>query len=79
MPVLHYDAVNGGAWQKGGENGVQTESEHLILLPCQIISTGRKIMYHLPGYHDWLQDFFAPRERIRTRSYPHVHGEACKR
>jgi len=37
----------------------------LILLPCQILSTGRKIVYRLLGYNDWLKDFFATWERIR--------------
>ncbi|MDR4498418.1 MAG: IS1380 family transposase [Candidatus Scalindua sp.] len=37
----------------------------LILLPCQIIKTGRKILYRVLGYNDWLQDFFATWERIR--------------
>ncbi|OOP56139.1 MAG: hypothetical protein AYP45_10775 [Candidatus Brocadia carolinensis] len=49
----------------GNENGIQTVSEHLILLPCQILSTGRKIVYRLLGYNDWLKDFFATWERIR--------------
>ena len=30
----------------------------LILLPCQILKTGRKIVYRLLGYNDWLKDFF---------------------
>lgn len=37
----------------------------LILLPCQIITTGRKIVYRILGYNDWLKDFFATWERIR--------------
>ena len=37
----------------------------LILLPCQIVKTGRKIVYRLLGYNDWLKDFFATWERIR--------------
>ena len=37
----------------------------LILLPCQIVRTGRKIVYRLLGYNDWLKDFFATWERIR--------------
>ena len=30
----------------------------LILLPCQIVMTGRRIVYRLLGYNDWLKDFF---------------------
>lgn len=37
----------------------------LILLPCQIIKTGRRIVYRVLGYNDWLKDFFAAWERIR--------------
>lgn len=37
----------------------------LILLPCQITKTGRKIVYRVLGYNDWLKDFFATWERIR--------------
>ncbi|WKZ21134.1 MAG: IS1380 family transposase [Candidatus Brocadiaceae baterium WH-1] len=37
----------------------------LILLPCQILKTGRKIVYRILRYNDWLKDFFATWERIR--------------
>ncbi len=37
----------------------------LILLPAQIIRTGRKIVYRMLGYNAWLKDFFATWERIR--------------
>ena len=37
----------------------------LILLPAQIIRTGRKIVYRILGYNAWLKDFFATWERIR--------------
>lgn len=37
----------------------------LILLPSQIIKTGRKIIYRLLGYNSWLKDFFATWEYIR--------------
>jgi len=37
----------------------------LVLLPCQIIRTGRKIVYRLMGYNDWLKDFFATWKRIK--------------
>ena len=41
----------------------------LILLPCQILRRGRKIVYRLLGYNDWLKDFFATWERIRRLKY----------
>jgi hypothetical protein len=36
----------------------------IILLPAQIIRTGRKIVYRLLGYNGWLKDFFATFKRI---------------
>jgi hypothetical protein len=36
----------------------------IILLPCQILRAGRKIVYRLLGYNRWLQDFFATFKRI---------------
>ena len=36
----------------------------IILLPAQIIRSGRRIIYRLLGYNDWLRDFFATLERI---------------
>jgi len=36
----------------------------IILLPAQIIRTGRKILYRLLGYNGWLKDFFATFKRI---------------
>jgi hypothetical protein len=37
----------------------------ILLLPAQIIRTGRKIIYRLLGYNGWLKDFFATWERLR--------------
>jgi len=37
----------------------------IILLPAQIIRTGRKIIYRILGYNGWLKDFFATWERLR--------------
>lgn len=37
----------------------------LIRIPCQILRTGRKIVYRVLGYNDWLGDFIATWERIR--------------
>ncbi len=36
----------------------------IILVPCQILRTGRKIVYRLLGYNGWLKDFFATFKRI---------------
>lgn len=36
-----------------------------ILIPCQIVRTGRKIVYRLLGYNEGLKDFFDTFERIR--------------
>lgn len=40
----------------------------LILLPAQIVRTGRKIVYRIMGYNDWLKDLFATWERLRCWS-----------
>jgi hypothetical protein len=37
----------------------------ILLLPTQIIRTGRKIIYRILGYNRWLKDFFATWERLR--------------
>jgi hypothetical protein len=36
----------------------------IILLPCQILRAGRKIVYRLLGYNGWLKDFFATFQRL---------------
>ena len=36
----------------------------IMLIPAQIIRTGRRIIYRLLGYNSWLRDFFATFERI---------------
>ena len=41
----------------------------LIMIPCQIVKTGRKIIYRMFGYNDWLKDFFETWERIRRISW----------
>ena len=38
----------------------------VILLPCQILRTGRRIIYRLLGYNQWLKDLFATWERLRA-------------
>jgi len=37
----------------------------VMLLPAQIIRTGRKIIYRILGYNGWLKDLFATWERLR--------------
>jgi hypothetical protein len=38
----------------------------IILLPCQVIRTARKVVYRILGYTSWLRDFFATFERIEA-------------
>ena len=40
-----------------------------ILIPCQVICTGRKIVYRLLGYNEGLKDFFAVFEKIRRLQF----------
>jgi hypothetical protein len=36
----------------------------ILLLPCQIVRTARRVIYRILGYNSWLEDFFATFERI---------------
>jgi len=36
----------------------------IMLIPCQILRSGRRIIYRLLGFNRWLKDFFATFERI---------------
>jgi hypothetical protein len=38
----------------------------LMMLPCQIVRTARKVIYRILGFNGWLTDFFATWERLRT-------------
>jgi len=40
-----------------------------ILIPCQIVRTGRKIVYRLLGYNESLKDFFDTFERIKRLQF----------
>ena len=37
----------------------------IVLLPCQIVRTARRVIYRILGYNNWLKDFFATWERVR--------------
>ena len=37
----------------------------IMLIPCQIVRTARRIIYRVLGYNDWLPDFFASWERLQ--------------
>ena len=37
----------------------------IVLLPAQIVRSGRKIIYRIMGYNRWLKDFFAAWEKLR--------------
>ncbi len=40
-----------------------------ILIPCQIVLTGRRIVYRILGYNEGLKDFFDTFERIRRLQF----------
>jgi hypothetical protein len=42
----------------------------ILLLPAQIIRSGRRILYRILGYNGWLQDFLATFERIGALAGP---------
>jgi hypothetical protein len=37
----------------------------VMLLPCQVVRTARRVIYRILGYNSWLVDFFATWERIQ--------------
>jgi len=37
----------------------------ILLIPCQIVRTARRIIYRVLGYNGWLADFFATWERLQ--------------
>jgi len=37
----------------------------ILLIPCQIVRTARRIIYRVLGYNGWLSDFFATWERLQ--------------
>jgi hypothetical protein len=42
----------------------------IILLPCQVVTTSRRIIYRWLGYHHWLEHFFATFARITALPGP---------
>src|SRR5271156_5971462 len=37
----------------------------IVLLPVQIVRSGRRIIYRIMGYNNWLKDFFATWQHLR--------------
>jgi hypothetical protein len=37
----------------------------ILLIPCQVVRTGRRIIYRVLSYNPWLKDFFATWERLQ--------------
>ena len=37
----------------------------VMLLPCQVVRTARRVIYRILGYNGWLADFFATWERLQ--------------
>jgi hypothetical protein len=37
----------------------------IMLIPCQIVRTGRRVIYRVLAYKSWLSDFFATWERLQ--------------
>ncbi len=42
----------------------------IMLLPCQIVRTARRIIYRVLSYNSWLTDFFATWERLESLTTP---------
>lgn len=41
----------------------------MILIPCQIVRSGRKIIYRILSYNRWLKDLFATQEFIKQMGF----------
>ncbi len=37
----------------------------ILLIPCQVVRTARRVIYRVLGYNSWLKDFFATWERLQ--------------
>src|SRR3989454_78863 len=46
----------------------------IVLLPCQIVRTARRVIYRILGYNSWLKDFFATWERVRQMAPVNASG-----
>jgi hypothetical protein len=42
----------------------------IVALPCQIVRTGRRIVYRILGYNGWTRTFLRTFERIRQLAFP---------
>ena len=40
----------------------------ILLLPCQVVRTARRVIYRVLSYNRWLKDFFATWERLEAFS-----------
>ena len=46
----------------------------IMLLPCQIVRTARRVIYRILGYNSWLVDFFATWERVQQMAPASASG-----
>jgi hypothetical protein len=46
----------------------------IVLLPCQIVRTARRVIYRVLGYNSWLKDFFATWERLQQLAPAEASG-----
>ena len=55
--------------RKAGERVLRMEFRTflnaLIRIPCQIVRTGRRLVYRFLGYSPWLEEFFETWEVLR--------------
>jgi hypothetical protein len=42
----------------------------LVMLPCQIVRTARRVLYRILGYTDWTRTFLRTFDRIRHLQFP---------
>ena len=65
-----------GCWCPTGSAGLELVKMEfrrflhaIMLLPCQIVRTARRVIYRILGYNRWLKDFFATWERVRQMRF----------
>jgi hypothetical protein len=42
----------------------------IVMLPCQIVRTARRVLYRILGYNDWTRTFLRTFDRIRHLEFP---------
>jgi len=52
--------------QRGLELVLRRFLHAILLIPCQVVRTARRVIYRVLSYNRWLKDFFATWERLQN-------------